>query len=428
MSCSTPIALSLVRAIAPLTLAFCAVLTGSSAGGQIPCEYIVTDIISTPPCGIFQSAPTLGAISPNGEYVVGTYSCIGGDERGFIYRTATNQFSTMPMPPGISSLWAFDVNDSGKIAGSMDGIGTGQSGFIYDLNAGQYETLIPPVVPGGQSALTGINAGGWACGYRTISEPILDIINSAIVVSPRGAVTDLGVMNGPRSEATDITDNNIVVGWTGDGLLVTGTQGFLWQNEQHTIMDAIPGGLSSAALATNDVPQVLLWGHFQQSPGGPNRTYLWENGQMTDIGILPGFQRTGARSINASSVVVGNCNNPSPPPVPAGFVWHAGIMRPLEDLISDTAGLTRLLGTRINDRGEIIGLARTSTELNVAFVATPVDRTPGDTDCDQVINIDDLLHVINSWGPCEHCPADLTGEGIVNIHDLIMVIENWTVP
>jgi uncharacterized membrane protein len=427
MSCPAPVVLSHSRVVAPLTLAFCAVLNGSSvARGQIPCEYVVTDIISTPPCGIFQSAPTLGAISPNGEYVVGTYSCIGGDERGFVYRTATNQFSTLPMPPGISSLWAFDVNDSGKIAGSMDGIGTGQSGFIYDVNTGQYETLVPPLVPGGQAALTGINASGWACGYRTIGEPILDIINSALVLSPQGEVTDLGVMNGPRSEATDITENNIVVGWTGGGLLVTGTQGFLWHDGQLTIMDAIPDGLSSAARAANDAKQVLLWGHLDPQPATRTRSFLWERGRMTDIGVLPGFDSTSARSINSSSVVIGSCTN-------LGlngerFVWHAGAMHILANLIFNTEDLNNFVPVRINDRGEIIASARTNTGTRVAVVLAPVAHAPGDTDCDQVINIDDLLHVINSWGPCENCPADLTGEGIVNIHDLIMVIENWTVP
>jgi hypothetical protein len=64
----------------------------------------------------------------------------------------------------------------------------------------------------------------------------------------------------------------------------------------------------------------------------------------------------------------------------------------------------------------------------VAFVLSPVEREPGDTNCDQVINIDDLLVVINAWGQQTSSSGDTNGDGIVSIHDLLLVIENWTVP
>jgi hypothetical protein len=46
-----------------------------------------------------------------------------------------------------------------------------------------------------------------------------------------------------------------------------------------------------------------------------------------------------------------------------------------------------------------------------------------------VTNIDDLLSLINAWGPCPpppaDCPADINGLGSVNIDDLLALISRW---
>jgi hypothetical protein len=52
---------------------------------------------------------------------------------------------------------------------------------------------------------------------------------------------------------------------------------------------------------------------------------------------------------------------------------------------------------------------------------------PGDTNQDLSVNVDDLLSVINSWGPCQLCAADFNGDGTVNVDDLLFVLEHWTV-
>jgi hypothetical protein len=57
---------------------------------------------------------------------------------------------------------------------------------------------------------------------------------------------------------------------------------------------------------------------------------------------------------------------------------------------------------------------------------------PGDANRDGVVNVDDLLAVITSWGPCQTglpCLADIApfpdGDGEVGVDDLISVIVNW---
>jgi hypothetical protein len=55
---------------------------------------------------------------------------------------------------------------------------------------------------------------------------------------------------------------------------------------------------------------------------------------------------------------------------------------------------------------------------------------PGPPPGNGVVDVDDLLAVINSWGPCKgDCHADIApagaGNGIVDVDDLLVVINNW---
>jgi hypothetical protein len=67
----------------------------------------------------------------------------------------------------------------------------------------------------------------------------------------------------------------------------------------------------------------------------------------------------------------------------------------------------------------------------IKHVACPADIAP--LICrDNQVDVDDLLAVINAWGPCPKggdCPADIapdgTGNGSVDVDDLLMVINNW---
>jgi hypothetical protein len=66
---------------------------------------------------------------------------------------------------------------------------------------------------------------------------------------------------------------------------------------------------------------------------------------------------------------------------------------------------------------------------------TPLPDCPGDiAGNDNVVNVDDLLAIINAWGPCadpKNCPADIApigppqGNDVVNVDDLLAVINAW---
>ena len=52
----------------------------------------------------------------------------------------------------------------------------------------------------------------------------------------------------------------------------------------------------------------------------------------------------------------------------------------------------------------------------------------GDINGDGAVDVDDLVEIINAWGPCKQCAADIApaqGDGVVNVDDLLVVIQNW---
>ena len=56
---------------------------------------------------------------------------------------------------------------------------------------------------------------------------------------------------------------------------------------------------------------------------------------------------------------------------------------------------------------------------------TVVADCPADVVPDDVVNVDDLLAVINAWGPCATCPSDVNGDGSVDVDDLLAIINQW---
>jgi probable HAF family extracellular repeat protein len=56
---------------------------------------------------------------------------------------------------------------------------------------------------------------------------------------------------------------------------------------------------------------------------------MWENGQIVDLGELPGASNCTATAINKHGTIVGSCD------VPGGgeaFLWRGGVMTPLGTL------------------------------------------------------------------------------------------------
>jgi uncharacterized membrane protein len=162
---------------------------------------------------------------------------------------------------------------------------------------------------------------------------------------------------------------------------------------------------------------------------------------LGSTGVLPNFLQSFARDVNDGGAIVGYCTNP--PLLGNGrkaFIWRNGVMTALQDVLDSASPQYPVwYAYGINNAGQIAATVKPPTGSERAALLTPVPANPGDTNCDWFVNIDDLLNVINGWGPYPPSPpksgvtfpeagpgsADLNADGVVNIDDLLIVLNAW---
>jgi hypothetical protein len=72
----------------------------------------------------------------------------------------------------------------------------------------------------------------------------------------------------------------------------------------------------------------------------------------------------------------------------------------------------------------LLGLA-SAARLEMTVHIDDRGGSEGDINGDGNVNVDDLLSVINAWGPCSCCAADVNNSGGVDVDDLLIVINTW---
>ena len=139
----------------------------------------------------------------------------------------------------------------------------------------------------------------------------------------------------------------------------------------------LPGGSDySFATAINDAGQVV--GVSAGAMG--NRAVRWQNGTLSDPGILPGannYDHSSANEINNAGQVVGVLSSDN-----SAFLWKAGMgMVDLNTRIDPTDPLApyfhALVASAINDLGQIVGRGTfyiDNREYVHAFLLTPVSQ------------------------------------------------------
>lgn len=380
-------------------------------------------VIQGPWCPVFGYAPTVGLGLNELGSVVGYYlPCTIGDDEAYFW-IRERGLVTIAFGADAIRQQAYDINDRGMIVGRYDRANdsVGDMGFFYDAGA----LLDIPTLPGGNWAqAAAINnqgqvVGSW--GNDVTGNPAV----SAFVWETKTAI-DLGpVLRTPRSAAHDISNKSMVTGWMGSARLDDG-RAFTIDLRRATITDLGPiqGGTTSEGRAINDCGEVAGLGIVPDPewPGPVWHPFLWRDGQMLDLGTLPGYRRCLATDLNDRGEVVGYCDVGGT----TAFVWHNDVMENLNDLI--VAGADVYLGSAsaINDAGQILGTGVTPTGT-VAVVLTPIRRRHGDLDGDCRIGITDLLELLSQWGPCRACSCapDLDGDGTVAHSDLVMLLNNW---
>ena len=121
--------------------------------------------------------------------------------------------------------------------------------------------------------------------------------------------------------------------------------GFLWDNGNVTDLGTLSGGHVSAASDINDAGQICGWSDAQKL--GPARAFLWHNGVMKDLGVIGGASSI-AEAVNAAGEVAGESTVTEG--VVHAFKWSNGVMHDLGAL-----GGQYSRGHDINDAGDVVG-------------------------------------------------------------------------
>jgi len=246
-----------------------------------------------------------------------------------------------------------------------------------------------------------------------------------------GQITDLGALPGGLFSGAGSTNAR---GWMAGqsststidpNLGVTEGRAVLWRNGQIVDLGDLPGGTESLSVYVNDSGQVVGFSDngvpdansfFFFPTGTQIRTFLWENGTMRDIGTLggasavPGVNCSGQqRSVLVGASFLNNSPNPSTGvPTVEPFLWKDGVMTDL-----GTLGGTIGFGYCPNYRGQIIGGSNLSGDVNFhAFLwenGTMTDLGTLGGPNSEAIWINDAGLIVGS--------ADLPGD---NLHDAVV--------
>ena len=164
------------------------------------------------------------------------------------------------------------------------------------------------------------------------------------------SVNNLGHVTG-YSYVYSATDPN--------NLFLTG-QSFIWKNGKLTALPLLPGWQGAFGFSINDLDQVAGTAQMGTESNLSQTAVLWTHGEPTNLGALASGLNSAALDVNIFGVVAGVSNTASP----SFFVpvaWYGGEIHPLPLLTGYTAGLA----SEINAEGVIAGFLQVSPSSSV---------------------------------------------------------------
>jgi uncharacterized membrane protein len=194
---------------------------------------------------------------------------------------------------------------------------------------------------------------------------------------------DLPIPVGITSAATDIGEGGRIVGSSGGGSSSAATRAVVWQKDETKVLPAAPDCINSYAMATANGGVVV---RGRSNAGPTTLAFLFDEAGYRGLGTLPGTDIVLAQDVDAYGTVVGWLVLPNS----NAFVWQAGLMRNLADLLPD--------GSPYVDQADAItpdGMVVASGQLTL--VLQPVHQ-PGDAVPDCRVDVNDLIAVIKDWG------------------------------
>ena len=151
-----------------------------------------------------------------------------------------------------------------------------------------------------------------------------------------------------------------VVGWYDNQELELGTTGFVYdfQTDQFTSLGTLPGGNWSEAHGINALGQITgFWG---SNVIGFWKAFVWENGEMIDIGPSIGEADNRALDINDNSAITGWLREDGGERI--AFVWEDGKVNSLGPILGGFSSV-----------GEVVGCAGKVAGWGLRLEGKPLD-------------------------------------------------------
>lgn len=266
-----------------------------------------------------------------------------------------------PVPfnrPGYAATQLWDINDSGVIVGSSDGVG-----FIYA--GGVFSSVVHPDATGG-TLVTGIAGDGTLVGIYRTGAPGALVSNSFI---HSGGVFTTFDAPGANTEIRHISENGRYL--TGTAISPLGP-GFAYdrQTAELTVF-AVPGAQINSTQGANDAGRVT--GSYTAVPaGGPpiRASYVHDlsSGLTVETLDVNGLERPRFRDINNDGVITGTAGAQNLAFVGTPGAWH---------VFDPMPGYDSVWGYGLNNAGVLVGWAfNAGTGLSTGWVSSPVPE-PG---------------------------------------------------
>jgi probable HAF family extracellular repeat protein len=270
----------------------------------------------------------------NAGTVVGYSYTAAGAGHGFKWSNGT--ITDLGTLAGGNSSWANAVNDAGLIAGTSD---RPPQGYGY------------PVRWSSSGVITDL--GGTvnnALGVGNAIDPYGQVVGGQRPDNSEGG--PLGTLYRADGTRVDLgPDLGVAKGINAVGQVV-GLPSYVWRNGTTTFLPDFLGTGSASATAIN-ISGTVVGAAFA---GQSNVAVRWTGTNPTSLGSVPGITTNTATAINAAGQIVGTADPQcSPCPAPRAWLWQAGSLTLLDDLLPADSGWSLQQANGINDRGQIVG-------------------------------------------------------------------------
>ena len=365
---------------------------------QSPLAYQVQDVGL--PLGKNASRGT--AINDAGHLTGYASSSTNGSDAVGIFYSGSGSSANLSVLGGLGGATTFPgvLNSNDQVAGAAQ-VANGQvHAFFYDA-VSQTNLDLGLLVGGTNSFITGLNSGLLAAGYGGLPGGGVAAISSQLGVSSytttqtNVAVSIYGTLvpvvtivtnylyapgplvslspslpAGVSSVVRGINSSNQIAGYTFQG---NHTNAFFTSNGTNVFIQLLPGGSYSVATAINDAGSVVGYG---DSTNGTSVVFLYQNGQLLNLGDMLGAGSAQPSAINQFGQIVGvaqSTNGDS-----RGFIYDSGQGFDLNDLLPDDlqAAWTIIEARGINLSGQIAASAWNNGALHAVILqpATVIGR------------------------------------------------------